>query len=289
VKVISVKTGEIMRILRGHTGAVTKVAICDTNAQRAYSASLDGTVRVWDFADGACLEVRRSDLPSHRIAGWRLGGAFRQVLEVGLAVCDLAQHPNLKNQILLTTCKAGTTDLTDPDLPKQVRSFDLRKKKHAFLHKAKGLTGLVMSHDGGLVCSLAGRSLLVWSLKRASLVKHTHRRAFTAIASHPREGCVATADCRWHHPLPSSVTPPDDPPLASGSGRIQLWYELDRSEGEPRTATMHWHAHAVPALAFSVDGTFLVSGGEEMVLVVWQLATGQQQFLPRLGQAPVYI
>jgi WD40 repeat protein len=57
VKVISVKTGDITRVLRGHSGAVTRVLICDTNAQRAYTASLDGTVRVWDFADGACLEV----------------------------------------------------------------------------------------------------------------------------------------------------------------------------------------------------------------------------------------
>jgi len=48
---------------------------------------------------------------------------------------------------------------------------------------------------------------------------------------------------------------------------------------------MHWHAHALSALTWSADGTFLISGGEEMVLVIWQIETMTQQFLPRLGEA----
>ena len=31
--------------------------------------------------------------------------------------------------------------------------------------------------------------------------------------------------------------------------------------------TVHWHAHAVGALCFSLDGKFLLSGGQEAVLV----------------------
>ena len=46
---------------------------------------------------------------------------------------------------------------------------------------------------------------------------------------------------------------------------------------------MHWHAHAVNALAFNSDGTYLLSGGDEAVLVVWQLSTGDRRYFPRLG------
>ena len=46
---------------------------------------------------------------------------------------------------------------------------------------------------------------------------------------------------------------------------------------------MHWHAHRVGALGFSSEGTYLLSGGEEAVLVVWQTATAHKRFLPRLG------
>ena len=54
----------------------------------------------------------------------------------------------------------------------------------------------------------------------------------------------------------------------------------------PTTTTLHWHAHAVTALALSPDGRYLFSGGEEGVLVIWQLATGIKAFVPRLG-API--
>lgn len=67
------------------------------------------------------------------------------------------------------------------------------------------------------------------------------------------------------------------------------------------TSEAHWHAHAVWGLAFSPDGSFLASGGEEAVLVLWALEgrgggagggggpnrnKATMTFLPRLG-API--
>lgn len=49
---------------------------------------------------------------------------------------------------------------------------------------------------------------------------------------------------------------------------------------------LHWHAHAVGDLSFSTDGTYLLSGGEEAVLVLWQLPKETKHFRPRLG-API--
>eukprot|EP01052_Picozoa_sp_SAG31_P044959 SAG31_NODE_8030_length_1537_cov_1.116134_2_plen_150_part_01 len=73
-----------------------------------------------------------------------------------------------------------------------------------------------------------------------------------------------------------------------------LWYlnsSLIHSQqaGTPGTSVLHWHAHAVTSLAFSVDGTYLISGGHEAVLVTWQLGTRNRSFLPRLGGAIVAI
>ena len=48
-------------------------------------------------------------------------------------------------------------------------------------------------------------------------------------------------------------------------------------------STFHWHQQAVGALAFTPDAAYLLSGGAEAVLVLWQLASGTKQFLPRLG------
>jgi NET1-associated nuclear protein 1 (U3 small nucleolar RNA-associated protein 17) len=57
-------------------------------------------------------------------------------------------------------------------------------------------------------------------------------------------------------------------------------------EKKTQTTTLHWHAHAVSSIAFTPNGAYLLSGGEESVLVIWQLRTGQKEFVPRVG-API--
>ncbi|KAL6713808.1 NET1-associated nuclear protein 1 [Lecanora helva] len=49
---------------------------------------------------------------------------------------------------------------------------------------------------------------------------------------------------------------------------------------------LHWHRNAVLSLKWSRDGNYLISGGEETVLVLWQLETSRKQTLPHLG-API--
>lgn len=46
---------------------------------------------------------------------------------------------------------------------------------------------------------------------------------------------------------------------------------------------LHWHRHAVDAVKFSPDGNYIISGGQETVLVMWQLATGSRSYLPNLA------
>lgn len=45
----------------------------------------------------------------------------------------------------------------------------------------------------------------------------------------------------------------------------------------------HWHRRAVHALKWSRDGNYIISGGSENALVLWQLDTGKQNFLPHLS------
>ncbi|KAK0384074.1 hypothetical protein NLU13_8163 [Sarocladium strictum] len=45
----------------------------------------------------------------------------------------------------------------------------------------------------------------------------------------------------------------------------------------------HWHRRAVHAVKWSRDGNYLISGGSEDTLVIWQLDTGHKNFLPHLS------
>eukprot|EP00903_Cladosiphon_okamuranus_P017264 g15909.t1 len=85
-------------------------------------------------------------------------------------------------------------------------------------------------------------------------------------------------------------------------GSMSQWHELSQRLGsafrvsgfeaaaaagagagaEPST-DMHWHAYPVRCMAVAPDGVQLFSGGEEAVLVQWNLRKGTQAFLPRLG------
>ena len=90
-------------------------------------------------------------------------------------------------------------------------------------------------------------------------------------------------------------------------GVIRLWHGLDRAfsmlnssstgmrdaqqgtgaERRLPTTSLHWHAHAVAAIAFTPTGSQLLSVGEESVLVQWHLASGKREYIPRLGGRPI--
>ena len=83
----------------------------------------------------------------------------------------------------------------------------------------------------------------------------------TCVAVHPHESTIATGHF---------------------DGVINLWF-LNFDLSVSCKTQMHWHAHAVGALTFTSEGTYILSGGEEAVLVVWQTATNNKRFLPRLS------
>lgn len=97
------------------------------------------------------------------------------------------------------------------------------------------------------------------------VVSVKHSTALHVVAVNASEGCIAAGDA---------------------SGCINLWYLPSGGDAIVAPTAFHWHSSALNSLAFSPDGTHMISGGEEGVLVIWQLATRARNFLPRLG-API--
>ncbi|KAJ5810533.1 uncharacterized protein N7503_002751 [Penicillium pulvis] len=46
---------------------------------------------------------------------------------------------------------------------------------------------------------------------------------------------------------------------------------------------LHWHRGSVNTVKWSRDGNYILSGGNESVIVLWQLDSGRKQFLPHLS------
>jgi len=141
--------------------------------------------------------------------------------------------------------------------------------------KTRPPTGLAMSSNGEWLVATAGHKAYV--AKTASL-----QDGFTKYVSPERLRCLS------FHPTEDYFATGDD------KGVVRLWYCLNNDlavnvrgvEKRTQTRALHWHAHAVSSLSFTPNGAYLLTGGEESVLVIWQLATGKKEFIPRLG-API--
>ncbi|KAG2419847.1 hypothetical protein HFD88_004644 [Aspergillus terreus] len=80
--------------------------------------------------------------------------------------------------------------------------------------------------------------------------------------------------------------------LGEPNGSMLIYYDVlsvfaaeNGTEGKKNLSPrrLHWHRDPVSAVRWSRDGNYVISGGLETVMVLWQLDTGRKQFLPHLS------
>lgn len=89
------------------------------------------------------------------------------------------------------------------------------------------------------------------------------------------------------------VHPLDEHVVATGDekGRIFVWRQLfNEAPCAPVQQLYHWHHTRVNTLCFSETGSSMYSGGDEAVLVRWNVAHAEQRsFLPRMSGCAVHL
>lgn len=92
IRIISVETGQVVRILSasteegGHADTITCVMLNPKNSLQLYSASLDGTIKLWDFNDAILLKT----------------------FEVGTPITHMAMHEGAPSDVYLVVAKKST-------------------------------------------------------------------------------------------------------------------------------------------------------------------------------------
>jgi len=252
VRVYSTSTRTLLRQLVGHTDQITTLVLRHSTSSQVYTSALDGTVRLWDFSEGRLIKT----------------------FTVGHPVVSLVppspQNIGAKNAkhvyISIRFKKEATGEQQG-----RVCLYDLGSQSIVkFVAKTSAGVHLYSSAPGNYVAALDRRRALVWNTSDGSLLTLRHTKKLTALSFDPAETQVAAGDV---------------------TGRILLWtnffnmedFNEDEQQAAAACSTYHWHSDIVRSLQFSADGSYLLSGGVEGVLVQWQLETMLQDFLPRLG------
>lgn len=288
---------------------VSALLLNPANPLQLLVGALDGTLRVWDYTDGKLL--RTLDLGSavlHACGHRSLPDMLFVALRAATAVAENDERktgPGAKRS-RQNGRRASSASSTEEHQKAGIYSISLRAKvladsdanvdsssdpavartpaRRMRLAQPRIVKSLALSPSGRYLVSLNPNKINVCrtdAVQRGfAMTVDSEGDQLTTLAFHPTENYFATGDTR---------------------GRIRLWYDVlrdDSAEEEgkifddrpvaarPATAVFHWHAHAVSSLAFTPNGAYLLSGGQEAVLVLWQLHTGHQEYVPRLG-API--
>jgi NET1-associated nuclear protein 1 (U3 small nucleolar RNA-associated protein 17) len=272
IKVHSVQTTETLSEL-DHPHAVTGCATNPVNCFQLITTSIDGIVRVWEYQEAVILSECDTGVPIIRSA------LSANLDDPGLCLCCSEQHHYYEGRLKPTNDAVSL-------IWYNVKSQQTGVKLYRGRVKTGPGSGVVISHDSTVAAWITKKELCVLRLDTAANTAGNHQvKDKRAKSNAPRPRSLA-----YKHKFTTVAFHPHDCTVATGheNGMIVLWYLnaefLQNNQTEkPVTAVLHWHASAVTSLAFSIDGTNMLSGGHEAVLVTWQLATRNRSFLPRLG------
>uniref|UniRef100_A0A673GE16 WD repeat-containing protein 75-like n=1 Tax=Sinocyclocheilus rhinocerous TaxID=307959 RepID=A0A673GE16_9TELE len=240
VKVYSTRTEEWLHSLQGHTNQVTGIALNPANHLQVYSCSVDGTVKLWDFIDGILIKVQVHE-------------TVEMFLSFGLCVSACPE----------------CFQLVAVHLPKSAeQEVEAKEMSVVSSHISSNPSCTAFGRGGEYIAFARHLQLNVYFFRKQKTYKKGAKNAFTCIACHPTDDCIATG----HE-----------------DGKIRLWRNFIHKK-EYTYSTQHWHHNAVNTLCFTPEGTHLLSGGIESVLVQWQYGAGnRKEFLPRLGGSILHI
>lgn len=248
---------------------ITGLIMNPSNQFQLLVSSLDGCIRVWDYLDAVLLQTINVSHPATHICAHK---SLKDVVFVSIT------RPTKKKSSKGKEIEDNGAVLRVSLRPSPESASLPVQKPHSVvgIGKTRVCNGLAISSSGAWLVAIAGHKVYVANMSnlKAGFIKYVSPEHLVSLEFHPQDEYFATGDAK---------------------GVIRLWYCLDMHvqdkkvsgiEKKAQTTMLHWHSHAVSSLTFTPNGAYLLSGGEESVLVIWQLHTGKKEFVPRLG-APV--
>ncbi|KAJ3019749.1 WD repeat-containing protein 75 [Thoreauomyces humboldtii] len=244
IKVHSSATGLVIRSL----SATSDLPITYTSIQPHSSESS----QVYSASTDGLIRLWNHET-GQLLKSWKLGGSLEHL--------KINQNEPDHAYIIKRDSKATSKDAYT------LARYSFSTLKSTVLVKSKEeLLGVQIAADNSYVATASAKECSMMSVDFVSqpvIEKFYPDTRITSFALHPTGVYIAIGDL---------------------IGKITLWHcGSIFAPGPAITSVMHWHPYQVNGVEFTADGEYLLSGGEEAVLVVWQLTTRSKSFLPRLG------
>ncbi|KAI8093755.1 WD40-repeat-containing domain protein [Halteromyces radiatus] len=284
IKIFSIATGAAVKVLSrssgegSHRDKVTAVFLNPKNPLQLFSASLDGTIKLWDYNDEVLLKTFHVGLPiTHFLLSptdpeqvYLLVAPYLQKKKKQTIDEDVDMTLDKKNNSKMVqvlqyslTISPGEEDKEDGNRSRLVAELD---DCHC----------IAISADGTYLALGTIFNLYIWTINQGEnkvpstqLQSYLVREGISQIAFNPTKLYLA---------------------VGQRTGRITFYHCFTpETVKNPTLTSHHWHYSPVQSLKFMHDGNYLLSGAGESVLVVWQLDTGFRRFFPRCGGDIRYI
>jgi len=287
LQIYSTETSLLANILPvGGKGVLTAYALSSSKANLVYVADSDGLITLWDWVDGT------------KIGRWDIGAPVRNMAVVtrpgsdeDLVYCHEGDNSEVVNVHALRT-----------------KSQDAKTELKRVLKASSTICGIQVLLQGKYVVLSTKNSVLVGKRVKPT---QTAVQDFEYIWREFTFSKHVTTFNAYHRARETSAKAKKasqdqrdvlDIAVGEESGVVFLFEDIlttfaaieTTSNGKKkntdnaeslRPKRYHWHRDAVGAVKWSLDGNYIISGGEETVLTIWQLATGKPQHLPHLTAA----
>ncbi|XP_065666556.1 WD repeat-containing protein 75 isoform X2 [Hydra vulgaris] len=179
--------------------------------------------------------------------------------------------------VYMPTAKSGVTIYFVSTVKKEIKKnktvlFRYNVLTQEMLHVSvisKGYKKFAVSKCESFIAIIYRKYLKIYNCNKQSIVQYKYDAvSLTCVAIHPSSDVIVTGD---------------------EDGRLILWNDICGEQKEPICSKLHWHNNYVNDVLFMNDGFYIVSGGNEGVLVIWQLENHKKNYLPRVGGSILHL
>ncbi|KEF56965.1 uncharacterized protein A1O9_07155 [Exophiala aquamarina CBS 119918] len=269
VRVYSTKTSLLVRSSPINRSSIVSCAFSTVEPTKVYIGYTNDTVALWDWTTNQTTTQADTQRRLRRII-------------------PLTSHGEEEVVLVLRQGEDKSSSVIAYLMDHKQQNFEVAR---TVLERPFNVMNLESYAQGSvLIASSYGKLLVGYSqdvIENGAQMTYTWREISIA-------GSVTAFDAqvRPNKPNAGRKVPTTDLAVGLSSGMIMLYQDLlykligkeKKNHNEdiiPRK--LHWHRTAVNTVKWSRDQRYIISGGNETVLVIWQLDTNQKQFLPHLS------